>query len=140
MGSESSAGRERQLAERVEVRESEIHGRGLFALKRLRKGQFIGRFEGEPTHDDGTHVLWLVDDDGEEIGIRGHNALRFLNHGESPNAEFRADELYALRNLQPGAELLIDYAPDLDEEIEESVEAVGSDRAERRKKGRKGGR
>ena len=118
MESGSRAERESRMAERVEVRTSAIHGWGLFARKRLRKDQFIGRFEGEPTQHDGMHVLWFVDEDGVERGIRGRNALRFLNHASSPNAEFRADELYALRNLQPGAELLIDYDPELEGEME----------------------
>jgi hypothetical protein len=101
--------RERGLLERVEVRESAIHGRGVFARRRLRRGQRIGRFEGEPTRRNGTYVLWLIDEDGRETGIRGRNALRFLNHGRPANAEFRDDALYALRDIQPGAELLIDY-------------------------------
>lgn len=97
------------MLERVEVRESRIHGKGVFARRRLREGQQIGRFEGEPTTRNGTYVLWLIDEDGSEVGIRGRNALRFLNHGDPPNAEFRDADLYALRNVQPGAELLIDY-------------------------------
>ena len=101
--------RERRLLERIEVRRSRIHGRGIFALQRLRKGQGIGRFDGDSTITDGTYVLWLIDEDGSENGIRGRNALRFLNHGEEPNAEFQGDELYALQNIQPGMEVLIDY-------------------------------
>jgi hypothetical protein len=101
--------REQRMLGRIEVRVSRIHGRGIFALKRLRRGQGIGRFEGDRATHDGTYVLWLVDEDGSESGIRGRNALRFLNHGERANAEFQGDELYALRNVQPGIELLIDY-------------------------------
>ena len=69
----------------------------------------IGCFEGDSTRIDGMHVLWLIDEDGSEIGIRGRNALRFLNHDDRPNAEFWGEELYALRNVQPGVEILIDY-------------------------------
>jgi SET domain-containing protein len=105
-----------KLLERIEVRPSEIHGRGIFARKRLRKDQRIGRFEGEITTRNGTHVLWLIDEDGTEIGIRGRNELRFLNHGDPPNAEFRDDELHALRNIQPGTELLIDYGQEWSDE------------------------
>ena len=97
------------MLERIEVRQSRVHGRGIFALKRLHKGQGIGRFEGDPTSTDGTYVLWLIDEDGSESGIRGRNALRFLNHGARPNAEFQGKELFALRNVQPGVEVLIDY-------------------------------
>jgi hypothetical protein len=101
--------RERAMLDRIEVRQSRIHGKGIFARRRLREGQRIGRFEGDTTTKNGTYVLWLIGEDGSEIGIRGRNALRFLNHGEPPNAEFADDELYVVRNVQSGAEVLIDY-------------------------------
>ena len=101
--------RERLMLTRVEVQQSPIHGKGVFARTRLREGQKIGRFEGDETTENGTYVLWLIDEDGTEVGIRGRNALRFLNHGDPPNAEFRDADLFALRNVQPGAEVLIDY-------------------------------
>ncbi len=101
--------RERQMLERIEVQESSIHGKGVFARQRLRKGQRIGRFEGQETTENGTSVLWLIDEVGEEVGIRGRNAMRFLNHGDPPNAEFRDADLFAVQNVQIGAEVLIDY-------------------------------
>jgi SET domain-containing protein len=101
-------GRE-ELLDRIEVRRSGIHGRGVFARKPLRESQRIGRFEGEPTKRNGVHVLWLADENGAEAGIRGRNELRFLNHAHPPNAEFRDDELHATRDIEVGAELLIDY-------------------------------
>lgn len=104
--------RERAMLERVEVRDSRIHGKGIFARTRLRAGQRIGRFEGDPTAQNGIYVLWLIGEDGSEIGIRGRNALRFLNHGDPANAEFLDDELYVVRNVQPGSEVLIDYGED----------------------------
>lgn len=55
---------ERVMLDRIEVRESPIHGKGVFARKRLREGQWIGRFEGDETTENGTYVLWLIDDDG----------------------------------------------------------------------------
>ena len=101
--------RDRALYDRVEVRVSGIHGKGVFARRRIREDQWIGRFEDDATDQDGTYVLWLIDEDGSRAGIRGRNALRFLNHGDRPNAEFRDADLFALRNIQPGTELLIDY-------------------------------
>ena len=97
--------------ERVEVRVSPIHGRGVFALRRLRAGGHIATFEGRPTQRDGIHVLWISeDDDGDrEIGIEGRNELRYLNHSVNPNAEFLGLELYATRNIQPGHEVTIHY-------------------------------
>lgn len=107
-GLEREARQEVEL-ESVEVRESPVHGRGVFARRRLRPGQWIGRFEGTPTEEDGTYVLWVCDERGDEVGVRGRNALRFLNHGRPPNAEFEDLDLYAIRNVPPGAELVIDY-------------------------------
>ena len=94
---------------RIEVRQSSVHGRGVFATRRIRKGARIGTFEGRPTKRDGTHVLWVLDESGEEIGIRGQNDLRFLNHSLRPNAEFLGAELIALRNIQPGCEVTFHY-------------------------------
>jgi len=97
------------LGGRVAARKSPVHGKGVFALRRLRKGQYIGSFEGRRTTKDGTYVLWLIDEDGRETGIRGQNDLRFLNHSRRPNAELEDLDLYAIRNIQPGAEIYIDY-------------------------------
>ena len=96
---------------RVKVLVSPIHGRGVFALRRLRAGGHIATFEGRPTQRDGIHVLWIFEDDDEdrEIGIEGRNELRFLNHSVNPNAEFLGLELYAKRNIQPGHEVTIHY-------------------------------
>ena len=97
------------LRENVIARKSPVHGKGVFAVRRIRKGQYIGTFEGRSTTRDGTYVLWLVEDDGSETGIHGENDLRFLNHSRRPNAELREVDLSALRNIQPGAEIYIDY-------------------------------
>ncbi len=105
------------LKGRVRIGRSPIHGKGLFAQKRFRRGAYIATFEGVPTAEDGMHVLWIVDDEGLEQGIEGRNALRFLNHSSDPNAEFIGADLFALRNIQPGAELTFHYG-DAWEDIE----------------------
>ena len=63
--------RERAMLERIEVRESPIHGKGVFARRRLRPGQWIGRFEGDETTENGTYVLWLIDEDGSDDLVLG---------------------------------------------------------------------
>lgn len=119
------------MLERIEVRESSVHGKGVFAQRRLREGQWIGRFEGDRTTANGIYVLWLIDEDGSEMGIRGRNALRFLNHGNPANAEFEDAGLYAIRNVQPGAEVLIDYGPEWGEEaVEERAEGGAEEGAD----------
>ncbi len=98
--------------ERVEAAESPIHGKGLYARKRIRPGAYVATFVGEPTKKDGMHVLWSIDEDDNEIAVEGRNALRFLNHSSNPNAEFIGLDLHALRNIEAGTELTIHYGDD----------------------------
>ena len=100
---------------RVRVATSPIHGHGVFARQRIREGGLIGDFEGRETKRNGTHVLWVVEEDGRVVGIRGENELRFLNHSRRPNAEFRGASLYAVRNIQPDREITFDYGDDWDD-------------------------
>jgi hypothetical protein len=46
-----------------------------------------------------------------------------LNHTKRPNAEFEGADLFALRNIQPGQEILIHYGEAW--EGVEGVEAAG---------------
>lgn len=94
------------------VQESPIHGNGVYARRRFRPGTHIGTFRGVETEEDGTHVLWVTAEDGTQTGIEGRNELRFLNHDSQPNAEFIGLDLYALSNIQPGREIMIDYGED----------------------------
>ena len=98
----------------IEVRTSPIHGRGVFASKRLRAGQYIATFEGRRTDRGGSHVLW-TEIDGKLQGVRGTGQLRFLNHASDANAELAGLDLYALRNIQPHAEITLHYGDDWDE-------------------------
>ncbi len=107
------------LKDRVRVGRSPIHGKGLFAERRFRKGAYIATFEGVRTGEDGMHVLWIIDDEGREVGLEGRNALRFLNHSSDPNAEFVGADLFAIRNIQPGTEVTFHYG-EAWEEVEEA--------------------
>lgn len=97
------------IKKRVKVDRSRIQGRGVFATQRIRPGVLIGIFEGARTRRDGIHVLWIIDEEGSELGVRGTNELRFLNHSSSPNAELEGLDLVALRNIQAGCEITLDY-------------------------------
>ncbi|HEB82782.1 MAG TPA: SET domain-containing protein [Gammaproteobacteria bacterium] len=89
--------------------ESGIHGTGLYARKRIRKGSYMGEYDGPEVTDNGSHVLWVEEDDGEWIGRDGQNLLRYLNHSKKPQAEFVGFKLYAMRDIEPDEEITIDY-------------------------------
>jgi len=96
----------------VEVRESPIHGKGVFAKKRIRANTRVGVYEGPHTKRNGTYVLWVEYDDGEVIGINGRNALRYMNHSRTPNSVFWGEELFTLCDIAPDTELTFDYGED----------------------------
>jgi len=113
--------------EGVEVRRSEVHGQGVFALRDFRAGGAIGLYTGRRYGPDEHHAGW--DDqltylfglsDGSVIdGAQGGNATRHINHACAPNVEAverRADNdelelvVRAIRRVRAGDELFLDYA------------------------------
>ena len=109
-----------------EVRHSRIHGYGVFALRRIRKGTTVLEYLGDRvTHaqaneryahkdpQDGHTFLFTVDAKTViDAGINGNEA-RFVNHGCHPNCETvntgKRIFIEALRTIQPGEELAYDY-------------------------------
>jgi SET domain-containing protein len=99
-----------QAKKLVFVARSAIHGRGLFAAKPVTAGQKIGVYEGPQVTEDGTHVLWIQEDESNSwTGYNGKNELRFINHSDSPNAEMDGLDCFALCDIEPGTEITIDY-------------------------------
>src|SRR5271155_4787373 len=123
-----------------EVRNSPIHGYGVFAARRIRKGttvvEYLGdrvshaqadaRYEDKDPTDNHT-FLFTVDAKTVIDGGSNGNEARYINHGCEPNCPSvtAAKRIFieALRTIQPGEELAYDYqiqrdaddAPDVDE-------------------------
>ena len=100
-----------QLEAIVYAADSGIHGRGLFAARRIARADYIGTFAGPRARRNGTHVLWVYETDEEDaaIGRIGRNMLRFLNHAARSNAAFEGFDLYATRTIRCDEEITIDY-------------------------------
>ena len=101
------------LARRVEVAPSAIDGQGVFARVGIKKGAYIGTYEGAEAKRNGKYVLWLLGG-GREVGRRGGNELRFLNHADKPNAAFDGWDLYAAARIKKGEEITFNYKPELE--------------------------
>ena len=106
-----------ETSDRVKVAESRI-GLGVFASRRLRRGQMVGEIRGEITHGVDNATPYCIELD-ETRSLEPHAPFRFLNHCCEPNCEIYSwDEdgdrdmvyLQTLRTIQPGEELTIDYA------------------------------
>ena len=93
------------------VNESTIHGKGLFAREEIEIDSWLGTYEGPEASRNGSHVLWVYEDDGL-VGRSGRNKLRYLNHSTNPNAEFNGFDLFALRDIRVGEEVTIHYGED----------------------------
>lgn len=124
-----------------EVRHSRVHGDGVFALRRIRKGTNIIEYLGERVSPeladvryagkhpkDGHTFLFTVD--GKTVidaGVNGNEA-RFVNHGCDPNCQTvqmgRQIFIEALRTIRPGEELAYDYRIQRDADDPADIDVV----------------
>lgn len=111
---------------RVAVRNSPIHGRGVFALNIIVKGARILEYTGErmshaeadrrygDLHDGSSHTMLFAATDKVVIDAtkRGGPA-RWINHSCAPNCEANEEDgrvfIDAIRPIKPGQELSYDY-------------------------------
>jgi hypothetical protein len=116
----------RALGPLFEVRHSPIHGYGVFALRKIRKGttvtEYLGdrvshaeadaRYENKAADDNHT-FLFTVDAKTVIDGGVGGNDARYINHACDPNCESATAGkrvfIEAIRTIQPGEELAYDY-------------------------------
>ncbi|MHB8771384.1 MAG: SET domain-containing protein [Syntrophales bacterium] len=112
---------------RTQVRASGIHGKGVYAVRPIKEGEPVLEYKGEiitwrkalkrHPHDPGqpNHTFFFHLGDGHVIDAKYSNApAKWINHSCEPNLEARQDGcrvfLEALRNIEPGEELLYDYS------------------------------
>jgi len=123
----------------IEVRDSVIQGRGVYAGRRIRRGTWILEYTGERiTHEEADRryddesmerhhtFLFTVDEHVCIDASVGGNEARFINHSCDPNCEAVLAEgeihIVALRDIAPGEELAYDYGFPLDDDsVEEAM-------------------
>lgn len=102
----------KDLKEFVYSAKSTIHGTGLFAAKKIAKGDYIGTYGGPKAKRDGMYVLWVTDENDVVEARSGKNLLRYLNHKANGNAEFYGFDLYARKAIKKDAEITFNYEGD----------------------------
>jgi hypothetical protein len=125
----------------IEVRHSPVHGYGVFALRRIRKGttviEYLGdritheqadeRYEDKDAKDNHT-FLFTVDSKTVIDAGRNGNEARFINHGCDPNCESgimtKRVFIEAIRTIQPDEELVYDYQITRDPDDPDDVDEV----------------
>jgi uncharacterized protein len=116
----------------IEVRASGVHGKGVFAMRDIAKGEMVIEYKGEviswkealrrhphdPSEPNHTFYFHINDEQVIDGKFKG-NAAKWINHSCAGNCE--ADEeggrvfVRALRNIKAGKELNYDYGLILDE-------------------------
>jgi SET domain-containing protein len=119
----------RKQAVKIEVRQSGVHGQGVYAVQSIPKGTRIIEYTGErvswedaPDDDNDPHTFNFGLENGQVINPRvGGNDARWINHSCDPNCEAVEEDdrvfIYAIRDIQAGEELLYDYQLEIDEPI-----------------------
>jgi hypothetical protein len=123
------------------VRDSNVHGRGVFATRRIEKGERIIEYLGERvSHDEAdrryeskeendSHTFLFIVDSKTVIdaGTAGNDA-RFFNHSCDPNCESVVEKrrvfIEALRAIEPDEEMTYDYQIYRDHDDPENIDEV----------------
>lgn len=125
----------------IQVRGSRVHGRGVFATRRIEKGERIIEYLGQRvSHDEAdrryedkdendSHTFLFIVDSKTVIdaGVDGNDA-RFFNHSCNPNCESvvegRRVFIESLRTIEAGEEMTYDYQLYKDEGDPENIDEV----------------
>ncbi|MFO1427222.1 MAG: SET domain-containing protein-lysine N-methyltransferase [Steroidobacteraceae bacterium] len=125
----------------VRVRNSKIHGRGVFAARRIPKGtriiEYVGdrishkeadeRYEDHDPNDNHT-FLFIVDARTVIDAGVGGNAARFINHSCDGNCESVIEKsrvwIEAVRDIEQGEELGYDYEIGREKDDPENVDEI----------------
>lgn len=123
----------------IQVRNSPIHGRGVFAAQPIKKGTRLLEYKGKRvTHKEadklygggsetGHTFLFTLNDDYVIDANQEGNSARWINHSCSPNCESICESaedddpmhdrvfIEAIRNIKAGEELAYNYLITLEE-------------------------
>lgn len=121
------------------VKQSDLHGQGVFAAKNIPEGTFILEYLGKrisaeaadekAAHaDDPSHTFFFSLSSGQIIdgGEQGNDA-RWINHCCEPNCEAQEDDdgnnvyIVSLRDIKKGEELYFDYGLLIDDVITDEL-------------------
>jgi len=129
-----------KTSRKIQIRQSGVHGKGVFATQMIGAGErvieYVGEIisaqEAEDRHphnpEDPNHTFYFqVEEDRVIDGLHGGNASKWINHSCAPNCEPEVVEgrvfINALRAIESGEELNYDYGLIIDEPITKKLKA-----------------
>ena len=100
---------------KVYVADSGIHGKGLFAAKKIKEGDMLGVLTCKKTKKEGPHVLWVENGKNKYDLYKVTCDFKYINHSSKPNVAYYDDlTVVALRDIKPDEELTHYYGEDWD--------------------------
>jgi SET domain-containing protein len=123
------------------VRRSKVHGLGVFAARRIRKGTRIVEYLGErishreanrrhaakPVTDNHTFLYSVDRGVVIDASVDGNDA-RFINHGCDPNCESVTEDrriyIDAIKSIEAGEELKYDYSISRDKDDPPNIDEI----------------
>ena len=128
------------VGRRIQTRRSGVHGKGVFALSDIEKGEIIIEYVGEVItwkealrrhpHDpkDPNHTFYFHIDQKHVIdALYGGNSSRWINHSCKPNCQPDEEEgrvfITAIRDIKAGEELSYDYGLVIDAPLTKKLKA-----------------
>ncbi len=109
--------KEDYINSKIEIRNAENRGRGMFATKLISQGEvviiwggnYVNKDQAEKAKTEGKLVMQF-DENLFSIEDRGESSAYFINHSCEPNVWMKDSfALEAMRDILPGEELTADY-------------------------------
>lgn len=136
----STPSNSKKSTNRIQTKRSGVHGKGVFALTNIPKGEVIIEYKGDvitwqeaqdrhphnPLEPNHTFYFHINEDHVIDGGVNG-NSARWINHSCNPNCE--ADEIgehvfiKSIKNIKAGEELNYDYGLIIDERYTPKLKA-----------------
>lgn len=113
--------------QKIQFKNSAIHGMGGFALRKIKNGEPVIEYTGEKISkaeslrrcEAENPYIFQIDDEFDLDGNVGWNPAKFINHSCAPNceAQFFDDMIWimAKRDIEPGEEITFNYSYDLED-------------------------
>jgi SET domain-containing protein len=119
-----------EIPHNLQLRDSPIHDKGIFALEKISTGTVLGEFTGTKIlktefkkiyGNDIRYTYWTLENFKNTTVIVAkdpRNFITYINESSVPNVALKQKKLIALSDIEPGNELFLYYGKDYSRDYE----------------------